>query len=266
MPKNKVSDPITDQEIAFARLVLSGGTTDRQAAEAVGLNPDSAAYTKSKPQARAYMLEHRAAVEQQLVQQEADLSRRAVEGQHRLNLDREQVLNRLWELANLSPEMTRNSITGQVKAISLIIAMENFIPDRRALSAEKKSAAEPVNAQIYQAEWLRKQKAATHATTNDPQPNPAPPVPPAPASRGACRGAQQEDSRRIPACPGVPWKPEPAPAPVAEAPPGPVPSQPAFAQRVPLADGVPPYVPQSTFVPDTRVPFSIKVNPFKHRR
>jgi hypothetical protein len=75
MPKNKVSDPITDQEIAFARLVLSGGMTDRQAAEAAGLNPDSAAYTKSKPRVRAYMLEHRAAVEQQLVQQEADLSR-----------------------------------------------------------------------------------------------------------------------------------------------------------------------------------------------
>jgi len=92
------------------------------------------------------------------------------------------------------------------------------------------------------------------------------PVRSTPACRGACRGAQQEDSRRIPACPGVPWKPEPAPASVAEAPPGPVPSQPAFAQRVPLADGVPPYVPQSTFVPDTRVPFSIKVNPFKHRR
>ena len=69
MPKNKVSDPITDQEIAFARLVLSGAMTDRQAAEAVGLNPDSAAYTKSKPRVRAYMLEHRAAVQQQLVQQ-----------------------------------------------------------------------------------------------------------------------------------------------------------------------------------------------------
>jgi len=245
MPKNKVSDPITDQEIAFARLVLSGGITDRQAADAVGLNPDSAAYTKSKPRVRAYMLEHRAAVQQQLIQQKADLSRRAVEGQHRLNLDREQVLNRLWELANLSPEMTRNSITGQVKAISLIIAMENFIPDRRALSAEKKSAPEPVNAQIYQAEWLRKQKAATHATTNDPQPTPAP--------------TQEE------AGPSVP-EPEPAPGPVAEAPPAPVPSQPAFAHRVPLADGVPPYVPLVNSVPDTRVPFSIKVNPFKHRR
>jgi hypothetical protein len=133
MPKNKVSDPITDQEIAFARLVLSGAMTDRQAAEAVGLNPDSAAYTKSKPRVRAYMLEHRAAVQQQLVQQEAD-------GLHRLNLDRERVLARLWEIADLSPEMTRGSITGQVKAISMIIAMQNFIPNRHAVSSEKKSA------------------------------------------------------------------------------------------------------------------------------
>jgi len=133
MPKNKVSDPITDQEIAFARLVLSGTMTDRHAAEAVGLNPDSAAYTKSKPRVRAYMLEHRAAVQQQLVQQEAD-------GLHRLNLDRERVLARLWEIADLSPEMTRGSITGQVKAISMIIAMQNFIPNRHAVSSEKKSA------------------------------------------------------------------------------------------------------------------------------
>jgi hypothetical protein len=186
-------------------------------------------------------------VQQQLVQQEAD-------GLHRLN--REQVLNRLWELANLSPDMTRNSMTGQVKAISLIIAMENFIPDRRALSAEKKSAPEPVNAQIYEAEWLRKQKAAAHATTNDPQPT----------TTLDPEEDQQEDSPGMPACPGVPWKPEPAPGSVAEAPPAPVPSQPAFAHRVPLADGVPPYVPPFTSVPDTRVPFSIKVNPFKHRR
>jgi hypothetical protein len=133
MPKNKVSDPITDQEIAFARLVLSGAMTDRHAAEAVGLNPDSAAYTKSKLRVREYMLHHRAAVQQQLVQQEAD-------GLRRLNLDREQVLARLWEIANLSPDMTRGSITGQVKAISMIVAMQNFIPDRRAASSEKKSA------------------------------------------------------------------------------------------------------------------------------
>jgi hypothetical protein len=230
MPKNKVNDPITDQESAFARLVLSGAMTDRQAAESVGLNPDSAAYTKSKPHVRAYMLEHRAAVEQQLVQQE-------VEGQHRLNLDREQVLNRLWELANLSHEMTRNSITGQVKVMAMIVAILDLIPDRRAVSAEKKSAPAPVNAQIYQSAWLREKQAAT----SDPQPTPA----------------QQEEAPDVP---------QPAPGSVAEAPPAPLPSQPAFALRVPLADGVRPHVPQSTLVPDTRVPFSIKVNPFKHRR
>jgi hypothetical protein len=138
MPKNKVNDPITDQEIAFARLVLSGTMTDRQAAEAVGLNPDSAAYTKSKPRVRAYMLEHRAAVQQQLAQQEA-------EGLHRLNLGREQVLARLWEIANLSPEMTRGSITGQVKALSMIVAMQNLIPDRLATSSEKKSPLAPIH-------------------------------------------------------------------------------------------------------------------------
>src|ERR1700677_3937498 len=125
MPKNKVSDPITDQEIAFARLILSGAMTDRRAAEAVGLNPNSAAYTKSKPRVRAYMLQHRAAVQQQLIQQEA-------EGLRRFNLDREQVLARLWQIANLGPEMTRGSVTGQVKALSMIIAMQNFIPDRLA--------------------------------------------------------------------------------------------------------------------------------------
>ena len=212
MPKNEVSDPITDQEIAFARLVLSGAMTDRHAAEAVGLNPDSAAYTKSKPRVRAYMLEHRAAVQQQLVQQEAD-------GMRRLSPDREQVLDRLWEIANLSPEMTRGSVTGQVKALSMIVAMQNFIPDRRAVSSEKKSAPAPPHAQIYTAEWLRRQQA----TTNDPQPNPAPGhQEDAPAVPGRPRRpgrAVELSSRLIPpassaaeppgtgaTCPGEPWK------------------------------------------------------------
>jgi hypothetical protein len=163
MPKNKVIDPITDQEIAFAHLVLSGTMTDRDAAEAVGLNPDSAAYTKSKPRVRAYMLEHRAAVQQQLVQQEAEVHRR-------LNLDREQVLARLWEIANLSPEITRGSITGQVKALSMIVAMQNLIPDRPAKSSEKKSSPAPIPAQIYEAAWLNKEQDSPA----DAPPNPGP--------------------------------------------------------------------------------------------
>jgi hypothetical protein len=164
MPKNTVTDPITDQEMAFAHLVLSGTMNDRQAAETAGLNPDSAAYIKSKPRVRDYMLEHRAAVSQKLVEQEA-------EGLRKLNIGRDQILARLWELANLSPEATRGSITGQVKAMSMILAVEGLIPDRRASSSETKPAAPPVKPQIYQAEWLRKQHQ--QAASTDPA-NPAP--------------------------------------------------------------------------------------------
>ena len=112
MPKNQVTDPITDKEIAFAHLVLDGTMTDRRAAEAVGLNSDTAAYTKAKPCVRTYMLEHRAGMHEQRVQQETEELRR-------LNQSREQVLARLWQIANLDPEMTRNSASAQIKALSI---------------------------------------------------------------------------------------------------------------------------------------------------
>ncbi len=234
MPKNKVTDPITDQEIAFARLVLSGTMTDRHAAEAVGLNPDSAAYTKSKPHVRDYMHQHRAAVQQQLVQQEAD-------GLRRLNLDREKVLDRLWEIANLSPEMTRGSITGQVKALSMIIAMENFIPDRRARQSAPAANTQP----------------QTDAAACPPR-----------LSRHAVEPAQahQEDVLGASVSPGVPqsvqWKPAPGSA--EEAPPAPGPNQSTFnpAEAPPLV----PYAPGFRFVPDARGPFSNTKNPFVHPR
>jgi len=202
--------------------------TDRQAAATVGLQPDSAAYTKSKPSVRAFMIEHRAAVEQQFVQQQADLSRvsrlaadlaaeRAAEGLRRFHLEREQVLERLWEIANMNPEMTRGSLTGQVKALSMIVAIEGLIPDRRAVPAQNKTAPPPVTSQIYQAAWLGKQQGETI----DPQPGPA--------------TAQEEDET---ARPGVPWgfaEPEPTPGPAGDAPPphGPVfdTSVSAFANR-----------------------------------
>jgi hypothetical protein len=224
MPKNKVSDPITDQEMTFARLVLSGEMTDRQAAETAGLNPDSAAYIKSKPQLRAYMLEHRAAVEQQLVQQEA-------EGLRRQSLDREKVLNRLWEIANMSAEMTRGSITGQVKALSMIVAMENLIPGRNAVSSEKKSPTAPTNPpQGYAAVGLARQQA----TTMEPLPSPA-------AGRGVA---------------GSP----------AAATPNPPPSQSSSANRVSPSKAVLPYVPLLNSVPDLGLPLSMIKNPFVNAR
>ncbi len=187
MPKNTVSDPITDQEIAFAHLIMSGTMNDRRAAEAVGLNPDSAAYTKSKPRVRAYMMEHRAAVRERLVDQEA-------EGLRQLNLGRDQILARLWELANLSHEVTRGTIAGQIKALSMIVAIEGLIPsgtmnDRRFSPSGTQPAAAPIKAQIYTPEWLRRQPqaaveepgdsiAAAEAQPAAPQvPDPEPPPP-----------------------------------------------------------------------------------------
>ena len=122
MPKNPVTDPITNQEIAFVHLILAGTMNDRRAAKAAGLNPDTAAYTKAKPRVQAYMVEHRAAVEEKLVDHE-------VQGLRKLNLSRDQILTRLWALANLNPEATRGSITGQVKAMSMIVALEGLIPN-----------------------------------------------------------------------------------------------------------------------------------------
>ena len=154
MPKNTVSDPITDQEMAFAHLIMSGTMNDRRAAEAVGLNPETAAYTKSKPRVRAYMIEHRAAVKERLVDQEA-------EGLRKLNLGRDQILARLWELANLSHEATRGIIAGQIKALSMIVAIEGLIPDRRFSPPATQPAAPPVDLDIYTSEWLRKRQHAS---------------------------------------------------------------------------------------------------------
>src|ERR1700753_2998550 len=153
MPKNNVTDLITDQEITFALLVLSGTMTHREAAQAAGLNPDTAAYTKAKPRVRAFMLEHRAAMQQKLLEQEAETPRRQ-------SLRREQVLDRLWEISKMSPEMTRGSITGQVKALAMIVAIEGLIPDRRAGASNNQSTPPPTQAD-YPAPWQ----------TTDPQPD-----------------------------------------------------------------------------------------------
>jgi hypothetical protein len=193
MPKNTVSDPITDQEIAFAHLIMSGTMNDRRAAEAVGLNPETASYTKSKPRVRAYMIERRAAVTERLVDQEAD-------GMRKLNLGRDQILARLWELANLSHEVTRGIIAGQIKALTMIVAIEGLIPSgmnaRRLSPSAAQPAAPPIKADFYTSEWRRKQQhqaageeptdpvavaetqsAAPHVAEPEPTPEPAPKLP-----------------------------------------------------------------------------------------
>ena len=243
MPKNTVSDPITDQEMAFAHLVLSGTMNDRRAAEAVGLNPDTAAYTKSKPRVRAFMIEHRAAVREKLVDQEADLSRRAAEGLRKLNLGRDQILARLWELANLSHELTRGNIAGQIKALSMIVAIEGMIPDRRVSPSETQPTAPSVKAEIYTSQWLRKQE---HQAA----------------------GEEPGDTVATEAEPAENQRPEPQPTPPLER------NDPSPANHLIVPEGMM-RVPAATdrvfdAVLDTtsslRLPFSTKKGPFVHRR
>jgi hypothetical protein len=238
MPKNTVTDPITDQEMAFAHLVLSGTMTDRQAAEAVGLNPDTAAYTKSKPRVRDYMIEHRNAVREKLVDQEA-------EGLRKLNLGRDQILARLWQLANLSHELTRGSITGQIKALTMIVAIEGLIPDRRSSPPETQPKAPPVQAEIYTSEWLRKsqqQAAGPQATSEDPGDTLAP------SEAQPCAHQEHDPQPPPPLDPNHLSLGKPL-------------TVPDGRMRVPDAhDGV------NGAVPDTRLPFSIQRGRFGKRR
>jgi len=250
MPKNTVSDPITDQEIAFAHLIMSGTMNDRRAAEAVGLNPETAAYTKSKPRIRAYMIEHRAAVRERLVDQEAD-------GMRKLNLGRDQILARLWELANLSHEVTRGIIAGQIKALTMIVAIEGLIPSgmnaRRLSPSAAQPAAPPIKADFYTSEWRRKQE---HQAAGE-----------EPGDAVAAAEAQ-------PAAPQIP-DPEPAlnPAPKLATDAPPPTNQPSLADSlIPQALNRIPLSTDSGFhalvdpTSSLRQPFSLKRSPFTRRR
>ena len=262
MPKNHVSDLITDQEMAFARLILSGKMTDRQAAEAVGLDPNSAAYIKSKPRVRAYMVEHRAAVQQQLVEQDTQELRR-------FNVSRDQILTRLWEIANLDPERTRNSMSAQVKALSMIVAIEGLIPDRisarSAVSARNQPAPPLVHPPFYVSEWARTRKDGESV---DPQPPPTPAQVQVQAQEeGTAPEPQSTSGRADGRRPVSSPTPNPTPMELSSRPERSVVEGPAVPGLEPLANDViaasRPYV---RFVPDARVPFSIPENPCARRR
>jgi hypothetical protein len=167
------------------------------------------------------------------------------------SLSRDQILERLWEIAKLDPERTRSSASAQVKALSLIVAIEGLIPDRRALSAQNIPAPPPVHPPFYKAAWNRTQQDGENV-------DPGPFLAPAPEEAAS---ELQSDSARADGPPPV-SSPTPDPTPdVSESSFFGVPLNPpqttSSAPRVPMAD---------YFAPDTRVPFSIPKNPFARRR
>jgi hypothetical protein len=185
-------------------------------------------------------------ITEQVLDQETERQRRK---ELRREQVREQVLDRLWEIAKMSPEMTRSSITGQVKALSMIVAIEGLIPDRRAGSAEKNSAPPLPEVDIYPAAWLGRQQEKSI----DPRPDTA--------------FAQEEDEPGLNE-PETPRHSAGDPPPPSAPTPNPIqnPSESAFARRFSSSEttSTPPHAP--SFVPDTRVPFSIKRNLFGPRR
>ena len=134
---------------------------------------------------------------ERLVDQEAD-------GLRQLNLGRDQILARLWELANLSHEATRGNIAGQIKALTMIIAIEGLIPsgtmnDRRLSPSGTQPAPPPVNAQIYRSQWLRQQsQAAVEEPGDSVAAAEAQPAAPSPRPGACSQSGPQADYGRAP--------------------------------------------------------------------
>jgi hypothetical protein len=62
-------------------------------------------------------------------------------------IDRDQILAKYWELANLTPEETKGNITGQLKALDALCEELRLMPN--------KDAVKPRPAQeIYRSAWM----------------------------------------------------------------------------------------------------------------
>jgi hypothetical protein len=118
MTKRSVTDFITDQDAASARLKVSDAMDDREAMEAAGPKFTCAG---SRRRVRTAMDERHAAPGERLVEKRTEERR----GPHPV---REEVLAQLWEVANLSPEATGGNMDDQLEALSKIAAIEGLMP------------------------------------------------------------------------------------------------------------------------------------------
>jgi hypothetical protein len=164
----------------------------------------------------------------------------------------------------MAPEMTRNSMSSQVKALSMIVAIEGLIPDRlsarRAVSAQNQPAPPPDYPPFYVSEWMRTQQDGENV---DPEPSPA--------------QAQQDDQEET--APGTADDPPPPTTDptaielssrpelrrsVVEGPavPGPLDASQTTPSQTPSSQ----HPSRSSWVPDTREPFKIQKGLFSRRR
>ena len=261
MPKNKVNDLITDQEMVFAHLVLSGNMTDRQAAETAGLKPESAAYTKAKPRVRAYMAEHRAAIHEKLVAEES-------EGLRKLNIGRDKLLAHLWYLATLPPEVTRGNINGQLKATAMFASYGGLFPEASDAHPEQPSN----KAHIYHPPWFWAQQEKEANQQSNPavaQQKEEPALlsaEPAPAAAPDARNLGLGSGQDAVLASVLNHGPQTGSVarPVYDPPRPPDTRIPTFAERA--SSRFTSFVPETSSGLDTRVPFSIDKTRFGKRR
>ena len=149
--------------------------------------------------------------------------------------------------------MTRNSMSSQVKALSMIVAIEGLIPDRLsarlAVSLQNKPAP-PDYPPFYVSAWMRTQQNGENV---DPEPSQAP--------------GQEETAPDLQSAPG---RADDQPPPTVSAP-TPDPTLNVGESIFPgLLDASQtpssPHTSRSSWVPDSRVPFSIDKNRFDRRR
>ena len=64
-----------------------------------------------------------------------------------LKIDRDQILAKYWELANLTPETTKGNITGQLHALDTLCEELRLMPN-------KDSTKPPPKPEIYRSAWM----------------------------------------------------------------------------------------------------------------
>jgi hypothetical protein len=66
-------------------------------------------------------------------------------------IDRDQVLAKYWELANLDPEETKGNVTGQLKALEALCKELGFLPKKGSVKALPAT-------EIYRSAWMNGSK------------------------------------------------------------------------------------------------------------